>query len=418
MKKRYKVLLGLFCLLVALCLGLQLDDDLSPEAVALIEQVDWHSPSEAFVYHLGMEAELGADPMVVGQEVLAEIRQLEASYATLTSFDELPSLSERDALELGDYRAFCSLRDDKGCLAQLFGDPDIPLASPEMIAAKERYLKFLDFGDYRTLTEPHYLEHFGEFSAWTKGNRLVSLEAIALAKAGNPVLASTKLYEVLALQRRLVAQTDTLIARMVSYVLLNETIDVLAVIHREFGVPGRAIKPLATDELSLHAVLAHEFMFARSGFDMISLDSEFNEYSAWPNWVLQIGLKPNITLNELVPHYLQAIEVSEMTPPRFDSDNHMVVNRSRLRNYLGSKIFIEAKPDFNSYIARGFDLNVKITLFNGLINNEINDATLGGIENPYYGNEFNATLSEDGKRVCMGGPLEDLRGFRCLAVKF
>ena len=119
-----------------------------------------------------------------------------------------------------------------------------------------------------------------------------------------------------------------------------------------------------------------------------------------------------IFTNKILP------ENGNLPSPRFESDHQMVVNRSRFRNYLGSKIFIEAIPDFKPYIARGFNLNVKIALFNGLINNEINDATLGGIENPYFDNEFNATLSEDGKRVCMDGPLEDLRGFRCVAVKY
>ena len=413
MKKRYKFLFGFILVVVALCLVLQVDDDLSPEALQIVEKVDWQSPSESYLYYLGLDAELGADPTDVGKDILAEIRELEADYPVMTNLAGALNLRERETMQLGSYAGFCDARHDGGCFSRMFEESDIPLTSPKMVEARMRYNHFLSLGDYRTLSKPHFLAPFGSFSMLVRANRLLSLESVALAKSGRPELASENLYQVLALQRSWMSQTDTLISRMVSYVLINETIQILSLIQRQFNVAGQEIEPLSPEELSLEAALYYEFLFVRSSVRMQHLDIGSR---AWPRWALQMVFKPNMTMNDMLPVYLQAIEISKLERPKFDAQASSVVSHSWFRNFMGSMVNKVGTPDFHPYIARGFDLNVKIALFNGLIDTEVSSEVLGGIENPYYERKFDAELSEDEKTVCMDGPFEDRRGYRCLIV--
>ena len=86
-----------------------------------------------------------------------------------------------------------------------------------------------------------------------------------------------------------------------------------------------------------------------------------------------------------------------------------------MRNILGFFLYkIGMNNNFSSYIARGFDLNSKITLFNGLLAKPLNDDVLSGIANPYYQEEYDAYYDAETSRVCLGGPYEMMGFARCL----
>lgn len=414
MKKAYKIVLGLIALVLLLVLVLQIDDDLSPKAQALVDRADWKTPNNSYPYFLGIDAELTASSLDVGNEILAEIRELESTYSNVKSYDEFPVLRDRTTLEFGEYEGFCSLRNDKNCVLTLFSDTDISLSSAKMLAVKDRYLSFLAMDDFRTLTRPHILEPFGAYTFFVKANRLVSLESIALAKSGEPELASDSLYALLQRQRTFLLQADSLIGRLIAYVLINETIEVLSLILAEYKLEGRAIDALSQEELSLNLVISREFIYARSAIEVAQYNDRFN---ALPDWILRLVLKPNMTMNDALPNYLHAIELSESEQSRFVATLKPMLKYSWFRNLVGSMLNKTSSPDFSDYIARGFDLNVKIALFNGTLNQIINEEILGKIPNPYYENEFDAKVADDRARICMGGPLEDKRRFRCLTFR-
>lgn len=412
MSTAFKVLACLVLVILSLVLLLQIDDDLNSETQAMHERVDWQTHTDSYPYFMGISTKLGSDPLRVGNDILVELRDLESNYLNVVSYEDAPSLRDRDTLQLGDQRHFCSLRDDETCLLSLFTQVELRSFSPEMLELKKRFTHFLEMNDFRTLSKPHIFEPFGPYSALTQGNRLVSLEAIELARKGKAELAAQKLYSHLERQRNFSSNVDSLIARMVAYVLMNETIEILYLVIKENDLKGVEIDALSPNELSLKKIVSREFVYVSSALDIARYDVR---YSAWPVWMLRILVKPNMTMNASSENYIRAIRVSEEERPNFELQNFSP-KASRIRNPIGNVMSQAGVIGFDEYIARGFNLNVKIALFNATLNREISAESLAKISNPYDPQEFDAELSEDKQFVCMGGPLEDRKGYRCLPL--
>ncbi len=414
MSKSSKVFVCLSVIVVALALLLQIDDDLNQDSKAMLDRVDWQTPNESYPYLMGMNTELGQDPRVIGDDIVAELRVLEANYSNLVSADDALSLRDRETLTLSELPHFCSLNSDESCLFNLFSQIELGSFSPEMIELRKRYWHFLAMDDFRTLSRPHIYEPFGPYSALIKANRLVSLEAIDLARSGRANEAASKLYSLIELQRYFLSKVDSLLARMIAYVLINETIDMLSIILKEYDLDGRKISVLSPNELSLRTVVSREFAYVGTAFDIVQHDPS---YKNWPHWILRILMKPNMTMNTASGHYLRAIRLSEQEIPNFEPPA-CSPKSSWFRNSIGSLMNQTGIIGFDDYISRGFNLNVKIALFNGTLGREISIEALAEIPNPYYLQEFDADFSEDQQSVCMGGPLEDKNGYRCLSLRY
>lgn len=414
MSKVAKVFAGLGLAVVALVLLLQIDDDLNQESKELLDRVDWQTPNDSYPYLMGLNTKLGEDPRAIGDDIVAELRELEANYSNLESAEEAPSLRDRETLALSELPHFCSLSYDENCLSNLFSQAELMSFSPEMRELRKRYWHFLAMDDFRTLSRPHIYEPFGPYSALIKANRLVSLNAIKLAKSGRAKDASEKLYSLLKLQRHFSSNVDSLLARMIAYALMNESIEILSIIVKDYDLDGRKISVLSLNELSLRTVVSREFAYVSTAYDMVRYDAS---YQNWPQWVLRILMKPNMMMNAASENYLRAIRVSEQEPPSFEPPD-VSPKASWFRNPIGSLMNRTGLIGFDDYIARGFNLNVKIALFNGTLNREISAESLAEISNPYYVQEFDAELSEDQQFVCMDGPLEDKNGYRCLPIGY
>lgn len=411
MNRKKIILAGLAICIIALVLVLQRDDELSPQASLMLDTVDWQTHTDSYLYLLGIDAQVGAKPLEVGKEIVKEIRAIEATYDRAESFEDIPKLAERSQLKLPDYAAFCSL-EEAGCATTLMTKSDVPLESDAMRTLRLRYLAFMSMGDFRSMNRPHILETFPSFSHLVKGNRLESLDAIELARSGSVAQAIQRLDKLIAQEIVYLRESDSLIARMIAIALLNESLEVLSLIVQQYHVEEEPIELLSAYQLSLNEVMNREFAFATSSLQLIFVGEP---YSYLPEWMIRLVLKPNLTVNSVVPVYTNAKRMSELSMydfARLDSEQRRVeIKKSWLRNPVGTQLNEVSRIDVRSYIARGFDMNAKISLLNSLLRGqEIMQA-----RNPYYQEELPPVRS-DGNRLCFEGPYEDPRYYRCLTI--
>jgi hypothetical protein len=380
----------------------------------MMESVDWQTPNDAYLYFLGLGAEVGKEPLQKGERLLTQIRANELTYDSNDIDEVLPHRIYHEGIELPDSDAFCGAKEST-CLPSLFVGFELSLNDPKVIALRERYLTFMGIRGFRSLTKPHFLEPLGGYSHLVRGNRLVSLWAIEKARACCPEEAIDQLYDLIQLQQEHVREVDTLIGRMTAYVLLHETIEVLSMLLREFEIQGKRIPLLSSDDLRLDQVLAREIALYRS---MISY-RENQRYI--PAWMVKTVFKPNMTFNASVPVYSDAIRESGLPPESFAveavSPSRVRLETSWLRNSVGTILNKSPGPNMANYIARGLNINAKISLFNSLLNKPVTPESLTSTSSPFYEDERPASFNGEGDRVCFSGPLPDQRLFRCLIVK-
>ena len=416
MSKIKKIVVAIVLLLLVTVLLLQIDDELTPDAVAMLESVKWQDSNDAYLYLLGIGAKLGEEPPEEGALVLAQIRKNEVNYRSSKPYAEWPEYDERPTIELPEHDSFCSTKDEN-CITTLFIESDIDLNQPLMTEVKSRYQTFLSLEGFTTMTEPHLFEPFVDFTFLVKANRLMSLSAINKAEKCCPEGAMNELYELVELQKKHATEADTLIGQMLAYALLNETIDVLSLLIEKYRLAGRPITLLGQRELSLERVINREFAFIFSGINSLELHQGIK---LSPQWVRKALYKKNISANALVPAYKEVKRLSLLSQQDFareasDEGAAKVSVMSWIRNPWGSylHVFI-GKPSLIDYVGRGFDVNSKITLFNGLLGKSLNSDVMGGILNPYYPDQYDATYNQNTKRVCFGGPLKMSGFMRCI----
>ena len=299
-------------LILVIVLLLQVDDELSPEATSMLENIEWQKSNDAYIYLLGIGAALGEDPNVEGRLVLAQIRKAEESYAQPSSND-WGHYKQRPTIDLPEHDSFCSVK-EVDCIASLFIQSDIDLNDPLMIEVKHRHETFLKLGGFTTMTQPHLYEPFAHFELLVKGNRLVSLSAIERAKKCCPEDAMNQLYAHLELLKKHIKETDTLIGQMIAYVLLNETIDVLSLLIEKYDLTGHPIALLTSEELSLDRVMDRELAFGSS----ILQPNVFEEsYKPLPKWMIKTVFKRNMVTNASAAYYLSVKKISMLPQVNF-----------------------------------------------------------------------------------------------------
>lgn len=88
-----------------------------------------------------------------------------------------------------------------------------------------------------------------------------------------------------------------------------------------------------------------------------------------------------------------------------------------LRNAAGTLLNQISHPDDDAFIARLWDLNCKIALFNAVEAKGKLPLDPSAIADPYYAHGKGAHYSPDGQEICLDGPLKDAGNLRCLRVK-
>lgn len=415
MSRPSKIALLLVGLLGLFLIGLQIDDELSPESrqlIAVVEEAQAPSSAyEAYYYLSGISAPAEAHPVTRGVENLAHFEQ----------FGKLKQ--DAEDLPLPDKAAslFCNLK-TPDCFDQIMSLREqwaIELSKQEVLL--KRYETFLNYEHFATPLKTLTLEYpFPSYAHLVQGNRLKRLSAISAAVEVDGDAGVSILLEDLNRLRRHLASADLLIHKMIFVSMIAEDLEALVKVYQRY-TPQKSyvIKPLAVDELGLYKVFTREFYFFYTTLLNIDHKQEyFSESENVPNWCsgwcMKLIYKPNMTINEIAHRYQAPLQRAQMNSEQFaqtPSQEKLLLSSAitldRARNWAGAVLAAVGSPNFDSYIARLHDLNAKVVLASYVLSGQSTE-----LKNP-YGDSY--AIQKEERSVCMDGPLKDERNLRCVS---
>jgi hypothetical protein len=424
-----KSLIGIILFGVVAIFLLQIDDDLNPEVAAFLEQAEPAEQSEAYLYLLGIVAAEGEDPLKVGKQLFADMQQAERDYQLGDESFGYEGYPEENKLALPEGKYFCGSRDEQ-CWPTLFSNPsEIDQVIRDHATLLERYQSLVQLMDYRSLSKPTSLETFPPFDYLLKANRLVVLNTIYMAHIAEPAQAVEMLVRHVAELRRQLIKVDNVIGKVIYSALIAESIDVLSlIVHKNNLVFKDEISPISSLERDFSTIMAREFAMNFDLFMSMDRHPDFfakslnGDYKS-PHWLVRAVFKPNMTVNDSLSFYKSTIARSQLEQTEFslamadEMGGRDQLSKFSIRNYAGNILNEIAVPNFDQYIASIFDLNAKIAIFNQTVNKAELSADLKYIQNPYYESGGTAYYIEDGKTICLTGPLGKDQNHRCLKVK-
>ena len=419
-----KILLGLVVILL-----LQIDNDLKPEIADMLEQAMPAESSEAYLYLLGIVAAESEDPSVVGRQLFTDMQRAEEHYTFGDQSFEYEAYPEDKMLPLPQGELFCD-SSEEGCWQAIFNKKQereqVLQANTTLL---ERYNAFISLPDYHSLAKPTEQEVFPPFSYLIKANRLVILNAINTHQTAEYGRTINVLTDHVSTLRNQLMRADNLVAKMVYSAMISDNLDALSlIIHASNGVLNDEIASLSLAERDLALAMSREFAMGYGLYTNLDRNSEFFGYAedGWkgymPGWLVRVFFKPNMTANDAFIFYSDTVQRSQLAQTEFaksdlERSEEPYFKLSSIRNSVGNILNSIARPNFDQYIARLFDLNTKISIFNQIADKAVLPIDIDYIQNPNYGTGDTAYYSEEGKSICLTGPLEDERSLRCLRVK-
>lgn len=406
MKKLILIIFSAIAVQLWLC---QIDDDLSIDAVDLVNRLNVDGESRAYLYLTGIFANENDNPEDVGRKILEEQRKLDAdaSYKVVEY-----EVSKKIPLPEGGL--FCQARNEE-CISTLFSSKiDMEKIFQENRVLILRSKNFFEFSEYKTLTKPSFNEIFPPYQYIASAEKIKLLEAISIYQHGNPKEAIESLQAQLQKLRKSLELQDNLIGKMVFLAMLADVIDVSSVILSNEGIKVEHVHGLSPAEKSFHMVAAREFGTSYYTFKNLDRHPEIFEIGGkFPGWVARILFKPNMTINAVTPIYRRFERLVQYSPSEFSAEieqgNFSLTPTSKMRNYIGATL-VAVAPNFDEYVARFHDFEAKIALFNHM---HVEGGS-AGIKNPYWPDR---EPIESNGAICFDGPLKDNRFLRCLRLK-
>ncbi|UTA48742.1 hypothetical protein L1F30_04160 [Simiduia sp. 21SJ11W-1] len=367
--------------------------------------------SEVYLFLLGMNAAAAADPVEAGRWALAESRKRDRD----ADYDIQPFPAGVN-LPMPDFTAFCATYTGD-CIKSLITSSDKGAALLQGYdVLLGRFEKFLSYDEYITLAKPLANEVFPPYQYLMAANRLALINALTTAKAGRVEQSTHALGTFIEKLHRHLALQDNLIGRMVFVAMLSDAIDVYSAVLQESERNTVMLDPLGEQAKRFHPVVAREFALVHNLAQEMDGHPELLQSGGnMPGFVSRWLFKPNMTLNALIPIYARMERLALLSPEGFAKVMETGVvpqpETSSWLNYLGHKL-LQDGPEFDEYIARVHDLDVKISLFNQVhsLHRDVDE-----LINPYSPKAASPASYQDGQ-VCMPGPLPDKRGLRCLWV--
>lgn len=436
MKMFKKILIGIILFGVATVLLLQIDDELDPEVATFLEQARPAESSEAYLYLLGIVAAEGEDPLAMGKQLFASMQQAEQQYELGDETFGFKDYPEDKKLALPEGELFCS-GSEQDCWQTIFNDEEgRDQVLKQYATLLLRFQAFIKMTDYQTLSKSTVMEISPPFQYLNKGNRLVISTAIHIAQTADSEQSITILIDNISGLRHHLKSADTLIGKMIYTALISDNLDALSlIIHQNKQVFEHQIGSISLAERDLEIVMAREFTMSYGLYTAMDKhpdfftstsvdDGGFNSDDGFkaPGWAVKTIFKPNMSINKAYLFYKRILtrsqlDQTEFAAMAFEKHEQPLFRPTYIRNPVGTILNDIASPSFDQYIARLFDLNAKIAIFNQTMNKTALPQDLSFIQNPYYEKGGTAFYSEDGKSICLTGPLEDDKNQRCLRVK-
>lgn len=409
---------GVVAAILMLSVASQIDDPLSDGAAQWLAAYErsQQGESEGFLLLVGLGTAANEDSLESGRRWHQQLQQWAASHSAADEGVDAPQLPNRLPLP-EDKQAFCKLGQPDCGASLIRGDWQPLLASHQQL--RQRYRRLLAATDYRTQLPAHAAVPLPDYRLLMRAHRLQQLAVIGDAALGPQQRLDMLASDLEALRRQLVVQ-DCLIGRVFHLKLVADQLELMAAwlaehpqltkpVVAELSVNERDLSPALYFELALNAALMRE----------IESNPQFYRHD-WPQVapLVRAVFKPQMSINALHQHLAQYANLSRQPQAQFGAGVAALSGpqSNRLRNWMGSVLTQVAAPAFSQYVARAFDLNCKIALFNG---HDFAAASLQpqlnppAVANP-YGDGQPAYVSDDGGAICLSGPLADDQQLRCL----
>ena len=385
MKTLAKWLLVGVCLAVILGIVLSLDDDeLRPEVKRAIERTtETPEPSENgyFAMLAGIDVGVEDDPWEVGRALAESYEQTLA-----TGSVELADYPDTQRLPLPDTVASLCSVELAPCLA-VFAETTGEIGSnrPVHDVLLERYLDLYDYQHFVSTNTPTFDQPLPRLVPLIKTHRLLIAVLGVQFMSGKDEQALAALAKDILFQRRLLAQADNLLLKMVALTLLGQDIHLYAQMLDVEGFPydhlavRKALHKPHPDELSLRTALesefkasAHLFLFELRRQDVLTKSSQPADGSA--SWVSKaitlVAFKPNATVNTVYDQILgterklAGKSAPELSAYWAASDQSEEEPAGAFRqvfawpfNPIGNLLTSISAPSYKQYLARLYDLH-------------------------------------------------------------
>lgn len=378
---------------------------------------DAEGESRAYLYLNGLDAPIGQAPEVLGRARLDEYQRWSAGRAVVAGdFQAQPVTT----LAAPSGELLCRI-EASGCFEALLAQGSQLLAVEAQYGIlRERYWRFLQLNDYRTLTSISAAEPVPPLAYLYKAQQLFNLYALQWALQGQGAEAQESLQTELGLLRRQLQQADSLMMKMLMTVLVSRNLEWQVRLYRQGLTPRPEVPPpFSEDERSLLRPMQREFSGIAQMYAQLPAGASGREYLG-----LLLEFRPQLTINASLAPYRQAAELSRLEADAFvaalDSVVVQVPAAGGLRNRFGNRLLRVAGPDLRLYAGRLHDLEAKRRLLATLIELPLGSldvvrlATLPQTQNPYYPSR-RAEVDGQGQ-LCFAGPLEARFNGRCMPL--
>lgn len=375
-------------------------------------------PSRAYLFLLGLDAAPRTSPLALGASRLQAYQQ----WLTRDGATSPAAASANAQLPLPEGAAFCPIEAARCFDSLRQRQAQLPGLLAEQAALLGRYRYFLSLQDYHSSAAPGPGEPRLPLQHLTRGQQLLSLQALQLALAGDAQGAVALLHEDQLGIRQHLARADQIELKMNLALLLSRNLEWLVHLHRAGLLPAQvSLQPLNAPERSLRQALQHEFasnaVFLRQLREqdipaLLGEASLFFEY------------KPQTTINASFELYRFAVLLSEMAPAEFQARLGVRAEPyTGLRNRIGNGLLGLTGSDLIEWAGQLQDLDGKIRLVTlslrlppGLVDaNQVGQLALAaGADNPYVAQQ--PPYVDEQQRLCFQGPLPANEGGRCVRL--
>lgn len=373
--------------------------------------------SRAYLHLSGLDAPVDQQPEVLGA---ARLQDYERWYVGRGVTDSDYAAPRGATMAVPEGPMFCQI-ETPGCFEKLLAQPEqLRDKSVEQSVLRERYMRFLDLDDYRTLTSVSIAEPVPRLTYMYRGQQVFNLFLLQLALDGSGNLAWASLHWELNGLREQLVRADNLVLKMLLGVLINRNLEWQVRLYRHGLIkPPQVPAPFSEAERSLLKPMQREFYGIAQMYAQLPDSVSGKEYLNLLLW-----FRPQMTINASLAPYAQATELSRLEPQAFAAalDEAKATPRAvgGLRNRAGNILLAVAGPDMRLYAGRLQDLEAKRRLLAVLVQlpagqlDEQQLASLPEARNPYYPTRL---ARPDGQgQLCFDGPQEAAFNGRCMPL--
>lgn len=380
-----KVLLGIvMSLVVGVIVVVTLGDDSLDPAVERALRVPERLPLESNLYYPITGFTVAGDKDPAGQGYTAvtrvnEVLRARISGETGDTGTKIGSIWVESVLDIEDpAKVVCSLKEE-GCIASLrTRRTELLAVADEHPVLMARYRQLANFPEFQTDVRPHLEMPLPRFATLLSTHRLVlGVQILGYLQGDDAQLGAV--LEDLRFVRRLLAQADNMLTKMVAVAMTADALHAYAALmDRKGSNMDRfpVLAPLVGLETSLDSSLTGEFRFVASSLNSIE-DNPGRWYAeaGLPPWLAAAGLrplfKPNRTLNQDFSCWQAALAMAGLPPGELITRGPVKETPACkpgwyewLVNPIGTVLKSIAGPDFRHYAGRLHDLNGLVTLVN------------------------------------------------------